>query len=257
MRGAAYAFWAIAALFAVVVLHLLSSEVSSASSATGTGSTLVGGGALPYAAFPPSGIPVGSIAAATATPSSTSITIGSSTTQSLTPRVFWTSDLHDGTRCDISTTLAQGLGQEVILAGLKLDRAVYPTCMGSNVHLPLQPLAPLIARLMDSGYYINEEETHQLFEYYKNDTDMQRTDAFVCMFPLSYCEAFLPFNKTVVYLAAHRYPLGRCSSRARWDRLSQHLIEAASKGHIVAAMGRYDAEYINVCRGWKKQYLWT
>ena len=162
------------------------------------------------------------------------------------PRVFWTSDLHDGTRCDIATTLSEGLGQGVILAGMKLGRAVYPACMASRVQLPARPLAPLIARLMDSGYYITEEETRLLFEYYKDDPDMQRTDAFVCMFPLSYCEAFLPFNRTIVYLAAHRYALGRCSTRARWDRLSQHLMEAASRGHIVAAMGRYDAEYINV-----------
>lgn len=162
------------------------------------------------------------------------------------PRVFWTSDLHDGTRCDIATTLSDGLGQEVLLAGLKMDRAVYPACITSRVHLPKRPLAPLIARLMDSGYYITEEEIRFLFEYYKDDPDMQRTDAFVCMFPLSYCEAFLPFNRTVIYLAAHRYALGRCNTRTRWDHLTKHLIEASSRGHIVAAMGRYDAEYINV-----------
>ena len=169
--------------------------------------------------------------------------------QSLPPRrVFWTSDLHDGTRCDIATTLVAGLGQTLINGGHKRERSIYAECL-QGVELPSRSLAPLIDTKKSHSDYVSEKDVQLFFEYYKRDPDIARTDAFVCAFPLSFCEAFLPFNRTVIYLAAHRYVLGRCHTEAQWLRLNKHLAEAAKFGNIVAAMGRFDAEYINYYTG--------
>ncbi len=47
-----------------------------------------------------------------------------STTKSIT---FWTSDLHDGSRIDMSSVLAS-LGHKVIVAGIKRNQTPYPLC---------------------------------------------------------------------------------------------------------------------------------
>ena len=79
------------------------------------------------------------------------------------------------------------------------------------------------------------------------------TDAFICSYPLSFCEAYMPYNKTIIWIASHRYSLGRCS-KASWNRLNEHIIESIkeSKGrpkNIIAAMSKYDLEYINYFTG--------
>ena len=66
----------------------------------------------------------------------------------------------------------------------------------------------------------------------------------------------MAFNKSIVWLAAHRYSLGRCSVET-WNRLSLHIHQSVnvSASHrpvsFVAAMSYYDAEYINYYTGLK------
>jgi hypothetical protein len=95
---------------------------------------------------------------------------------------------------------------------------------------------------------LTEEDVRGHFEYYRNDADIARVDAFYCLFPMAMCEAWLPFNKTIIYIAGHRFSLGRCST-ASLARLTQHLLEASNHGHVVAAATTYDAAYINFYTG--------
>jgi len=169
------------------------------------------------------------------------------------PRVFWTSDLHDGTRCDTATTLAVGLGQQVILGGHKHHRAAHPSCL-NGVRWPRRPYSELILSHESHNHYIAEEEVRANFEYYKDDADMAEVDAFYCEFPMSFCEAWLPFNKTVIYLAGHRFSLARCS-QPQVSRLIEHLLQADARGHIVASATTYDAAYINYFTGLKPPVL--
>jgi hypothetical protein len=163
------------------------------------------------------------------------------------PRVFWTSDLHDGTRCDTATTLTVGLGQQVILGGHKHTRAAHPSCV-NGVRWPRRPYSELIRSHESHNHYISEAEVRANFEYYKEDPDIAEVDAFYCEFPMSFCEAWLPFNKTVIYLAGHRFSLARCS-QPQVLRLIEHLLEAEARGHIVASATTYDAAYINYFTG--------
>lgn len=160
----------------------------------------------------------------------------------------WLSDLHDGVRADIASMFAHW-GSTVILAGHKKKSGPYPEAFAhANVILPLRPLSPVLEAHTTHSQYVSEQQVHDVFEYYKHDTQIANTDAFICSFPASVCEAWLPYNKTVIFLAAHRYALGRCS-RSRWERLNRNLKLAATRGHIVAAMSVYDAEYINYFTG--------
>lgn len=57
-----------------------------------------------------------------------------------------------------------------------------------------------------------------------------------------------PSPQTIIFWPAHRYPLGRCTVKC-WQRLTQHMRAAAASGHIIAAAGRYDAEYVRYFTG--------
>jgi hypothetical protein len=99
--------------------------------------------------------------------------------------------------------------------------------------------------------YWTESDIWSLFDYYKNDDQISKVDAFICGFPAALCEAFMPFNKSIIIIAVHRYSLGMCT-RSRWERLNEHLsdlILASHKGHKIAALTQYDAEYIKYFTG--------
>ena len=200
---------------------------------------------------PPSRLPVPASLTGTPTPTPTgSPTLTPARSPSAgppAPRVFWTSDLHDGCRCDPATTLTVGLGQEVILGGHKDRRAAHPSCV-TGVRWPQREYSELIRSHEGHNHYISEGEVRANFEYYKDDPDIARVDAFYCQFPMSYCEAWMPFNKTLIYLAGHRFSLARCNE-PQVSRLIKHLLEAEAHGHIVASATTYDAAYINYFTG--------
>jgi hypothetical protein len=80
---------------------------------------------------------------------------------------------------------------------------------------------------------------------------MQGTDAFLCNFPSSFCELYMPFNRTIIFAPAHRFTLGRCSNEST-RLLLEHIKQwAASTNprHFVAAMGLYDQQYLKYYTG--------
>lgn len=169
---------------------------------------------------------------------------------------FWTSDLHDGTRADVTSLLSRN-GHIVIPGGHKMQNGPYPEAWAHpNVQWPERELPPVIAYHTGTMNPLSEGDIASTFDYYRNDSQMARVDAFICMFPFAYCELWMPFNKTIIFNAAHRYSLGRCPT-SHWQRLSEHVQMAAARGHIVAAMGRYDAEYINYFTGLRPTILST
>ena len=165
------------------------------------------------------------------------------TSQSLT---FWTADLHDGTRMDMPSVLGN-LGHKVILAGHKGTNMPYPVVgnvSGVSVYKRISDI--IKTHYTTHSTQLTESMVERNFEFYKNDTQMSSVDAFMCSFPASMCELWMPFNKTIIYAPAHRYNLGRCS-KEEFDRLNEHLYSLASSDnpyHIIAALSRYDEEYM-------------
>jgi hypothetical protein len=110
-----------------------------------------------------------------------------------------------------------------------------------------RPLASVITSHTSASGFVSQAEIVETYVYYKGDPQMARVDAFVCMFPF-YCEAWMPVNKTIIFIAGHRFARGRCST-ARWERLIEYVQTVERRGHVIAAMGRYDAEYIHYFTG--------
>ena len=155
---------------------------------------------------------------------------------------FWTSDLHDGSRMDMPSTLSS-LGHKVIVAGSK----PYPSVHYTKGISGYKQLSSTIQKYSGhSTVQLTENMVRSNFDYYKNDPKIASTDAFMCQFPASMCEMWMPFNKTIVFLSDHQYSLGRCTIE-EWRRLNEHLSSLATMDdprHIISATSVYDKEYI-------------
>ena len=121
-----------------------------------------------------------------------------------TTLTFWTSDFHDGTHLDIPSALVS-MGHKVILAGHKQASSSVFQRRGFNVYKRLSHVVS--KRYIGHNTRLTEKMVRDNFRFYKNDTQIASTDAFICMFPASMCEMWMPFNKTIIYLPAHRYNL--------------------------------------------------
>ena len=180
-----------------------------------------------------------------------------------TPRVakrmtLWTSDLHDGTRLDIASMFTS-FSHNVILGGYKGTATPYPDAFDHPlVHFPNRTLSEEIRnKHLTHSTPWTEDEVRALFSFYKDDHQFKTVDALVCMFPSSYCEAWMPFNKSIIMWAAHRYSLGRCTRR-EWERLNEHmhaLAAAKEQGCLLAGITLYDVEYINYFTGLRPRLI--
>ena len=91
------------------------------------------------------------------------------------------------------------------------------------------------------------------FNHYKDSPLIHSVDAFICSFPASMCQLWIPFNKTIIFLPAHRYNLGRCT-QDEWKELDDDLLRLAGSTnpkHVIGAADSYDLEYLQHYTGLK------
>ena len=168
---------------------------------------------------------------------------------------FLTADLHDGPRVDLPSML-NAMGHRVILAGHKLNRTSYPEVFAHPLTEQVHRLAPFLQGFVDPNDDASESNVHSLVDFYEADTQFQSVDAFICSFPASFCEAWVPFNKTLIWWPVHRYAMGRCGL-PRWTKLNEHLHASVARGDVIAAGSVYDAEYIRYFTGIRATLLPT
>ena len=88
-----------------------------------------------------------------------------------------------------------------------------------------------------------------------NNKKIKSIDAYICSFPASMCQIHVEsWNKTIIFLTAHRYNLGRCSVK-EWRELDKFLFKLNASmpytGNTVGAVSRYDLEYLRYYTGIK------
>jgi len=160
---------------------------------------------------------------------------------------FWEDSIHDGTRIETLTNLRY-LNQTLVIAGKKKKYSKYPEYFNDK------GLIYPDDRGFESRQEIGPTDNFNFFNYWKDKDLMIQTDAFICTFYISYCEAFLPFNKSIIYLAAHRYAIHECSQKDR-EKFDNILIQTAGgkrpgKPYVfLGAMNEYDVHYINYYTG--------
>jgi hypothetical protein len=166
----------------------------------------------------------------------------------------WVINNHDGCRID-TTTLLQGLNQTVIIADHVGRRNPYIDAFTRPNILFLkekETLGPLMNTHRGHSDRLTENDIRSFFSFYHKNPTMLNVNAFYCSFPMSLCEVYMPLNRTIIWLPAHRFTLARCS-RAEIERLVQHIQQSIQPNqqpkHFLAAGGRYDQEYIKYYTG--------
>lgn len=159
---------------------------------------------------------------------------------------IWTSDLHDGSRIDIPSLLGD-LGLHTVVAGIKGWNSPYPETFKRDGISVYTKLSKTIQHYNSHSTRLYESMVKENYNFFKSDPQIASTDVFLCQFPSSMCELWMPLNKTLAYVPVHRYNLGRCT-KEEWDRLDQHLhmlLTDKSHRHIIGAASFYDQEYMH------------
>lgn len=173
---------------------------------------------------------------------------------------FGSSDLHDGSRIEIPSVLLN-MGQSYVQLGPPLCRlkTIYckrnpllnhPEVMGlpGMITLKNPEISPILYTYDDTAVQIKNDWPNKIAKFYKDDPIIgKKMDAFICSFPSSMCQIWTNLNKSIIFLPAHRYNLGR-TTLANWPELDKYISklqhESIEKGHFVGAVSRYDIEYM-------------
>ena len=165
--------------------------------------------------------------------------------------VFGSSDLHNGPKMDISSVLAH-MNQTYVYIGKKPSEN-YPeiTSLPQIHQYHIKDSYPLRV-YKDHSTKMNQKWPSMNTKWYKKRNMDKKIDAFICSFPASMCQLWIPMNKSIIFLPAHRYNLGRCSVD-EWKKLDSdiHILNETSpnRGHTIGAVSRYDVEYIKYYTG--------
>ncbi|CAF1315798.1 unnamed protein product [Adineta steineri] len=153
--------------------------------------------------------------------------------------VIWSNDFHISPINDIKHQL-RTFNIEFI------DKSLSGACKSTN---SCAKDLKILNRTNGMSPSINERK--QFYEVYKNDSEMNRVDIFMCFHPAGMCELFMPFNRTIIVIASTRYELGR-HKKQQWIDLNNNLkIIASNPRNIIAGNNLYDAEYIRYFTGIK------
>lgn len=176
---------------------------------------------------------------------------------------FWTSDLHDGCRLDIPSTLNY-LGYNTIIAGIKKNQTPYPEAFTKKkINVYSGPLPEAVMSYKTHSTALTEVMISNSIKFFQSSSLFRQVDAVTCSFPASMCQLWFPFNKTksIVFLPAHRYNLGRCTFES-WNLLNKQLnelendrFESNNEKHTIGAVSRYDLEYLKYYTGLKNALL--
>ena len=175
---------------------------------------------------------------------------------------FWEPSLHDGSRAEI-TSILKHLNQTVVIGGSRGSNGPHEHIYEGNLVLFPSKHHHIIQSHISKNQDVSEDAIISLFEHYVNESIIHNTDIFVCSYPTSFCEAFMPYNRSIFWFASHRFSLGRCQVN-KWIRLIQHINMTISIKpndplnrpiSFLAATSEYDVEYIHYYTGLNAQLI--
>ena len=177
--------------------------------------------------------------------------------------LFFSPDVHDGTMTDLSVSLTT-YHHSIFFFNTKCAVPAYTGLRShtltdqqflnlkdksSRILFPKKEICKQ-ARL----HVYNMDYVKELWELFSKNAVFRSVDAIICMFYPSQCQNYLVFNKTTVFVPAHRLFIKRCR-QGEVDVLLKWMFSQPRASVIVMAAGRYDAEYINYYTGREIPYL--
>ena len=124
---------------------------------------------------------------------------------------LWTSDYHGGARIDVPSLLAPHGHKSIVTIRKTSMGSFYPHVykmpqvdMNHNVskaianyHMISRPNQFFLPRF-------TEDMVKENFNFFKSNPKILTADIFLCQYVPSVCEMWMPFNKTIAYVPAHR-----------------------------------------------------
>jgi hypothetical protein len=157
--------------------------------------------------------------------------------------VIWSNDFHISPIQDLKELL-RPLGVDFI------DKSLSGHC-----HLTGTCAQDLKVLNVENAMNLDPALIPQFYEAYKDDPLMKSVDAFACFHSSALCEAFMPFNKSIMIISSTRYELGRHAPE-RWKQLNENLLRISlDPKNVIGGNNLYDAEYIRYFTGIKTQVL--
>ena len=181
--------------------------------------------------------------------------------------LFFSPDIHDGTMTDLAVSLTSqghsifffnGKGALPIYTGLRsvtLSEEEYLQLSGTRNKSRIVFASKALCKTSKLFAY-NMKSVERLWLTFHNSTLFRRVDAIICMFYPSECQNYLAFNKTVIFMPAHRFLIKRCLL-ADSKSLMKWMFNQPKAPVIVMAAGKYDAEYINYYSGKNVDYIYA
>ena len=177
--------------------------------------------------------------------------------------LFFTPDIHSGTSNDLAISL-HSFGHSLYLFNSKCSLPHFSPLFNTSIspqqylrsnHHRGEVIIPnnTICGLANCKAF-NMRYVKLLWSLFENDPLFRQVDAIICMFYPSQCQNFIAFNKTTIFIPAHRFSIKRCSE-ADIHSLYKWMFEKPEAPAIVMAAGRYDAEYINYYSGREVPYI--
>ena len=119
-------------------------------------------------------------------------------------KTFWDSDIHNGCRVDTPSVLSH-LGQNVLLAGHRQFRTPYPFVFDEpNISIVTNLSDVIQKKYRKVNYDLKQSDIDANYQFFKHHSEMSMVDAFICQFPAAMCQLWMPFNKSIMIMPAHR-----------------------------------------------------
>ena len=181
--------------------------------------------------------------------------------------LFFSPVIHDGTTTDLAVSLTSqnhsiffynrkgALPAYTGLRSVTLSEEQYLQLSGTNNKSRIIFASPDLCKKSKLFAY-NMKYVNELWSTFQHNSLFKRVDAIICMFYPSECQNYLVFNKTVIFMPAHRFLIKRCplddsKSLMKW------MFNQPKAPVIVMAAGKYDAEYINYYSGKNVDYIYA
>ena len=176
--------------------------------------------------------------------------------------VFYSPDIHDGTRRDLAMSLYH-MNQSIVFSSKKCSLPTY-----SIAHF-LENKVDDITELVYPSVLIAGENTcgNTTFGAYDEKSAISAyhtmshipllpsIEVIICLFYPAECLNYIATNNTIIFMPAHRFLLRLCNDNQIRSAIYWMFESKQSQIHVIA-LGEYDREYINYFSGQEVPFIY-
>ena len=176
--------------------------------------------------------------------------------------VFYSPDIHDGTRRDLAMSLYH-MNQSIIFSSKKCSLPTYSIAhfLENKVDDITELVYPSVLIAGENtcgntafGAY-DEKSAISAFHTMSQMPLLPSIEVIICLFYPAECLNYIATNKTIIFMPAHRFLLRLCSDKQIRSAM-YWMFESKMPQIYVIPLGEYDREYINYYSGQEVPFIY-